>query len=153
MINIIIADPYLNKLDEQILDQTAQAVLRSQSQEPESDLSIVIDDDARLHELNKSFLGIDAPTDVLSFSSGEEDPDPETGRLYLGDIIISYPRAVEQSEAAGHAATAEIQLLVVHGVLHLLGYDHAEPDEKEAMWKAQKEIIDRLGVKILRLPE
>ncbi len=153
MINIIIEDPYLDKVDEQILDQTAQAVLRSQSQEPECDLSIVIDDDARLHELNKSFLGIDAPTDVLSFSSGEEDPDPETGRLYLGDIIISYPRAVEQSEAAGHAATAEIQLLVVHGVLHLLGYDHAEPDEKEAMWKAQKEIIDRLGVKILRLPE
>jgi len=153
MINIIIADPYLNKVDEQILDQTAQTVLRSHSQEPESDLSIVIDDDARLHELNKSFLGIDAPTDVLSFSSGEEDPDPETGRLYLGDIIISYPRAVEQSEAAGHAATAEIQLLIVHGVLHLLGYDHAEPDEKEAMWKAQKEIIDQLGVKILRLPE
>lgn len=153
MINLLISDPYLELVDGDKLEHAALATLHQQGETDEMDLSLVIEDDARLHQLNQEFLGIDAPTDVLSFPSGEEEVDPETGRFYLGDVIISYPRALEQSAAAGHAVMDELRLLVVHGVLHLLGHDHAEPEEKARMWSAQNEILRGLGVTILRLPE
>jgi len=89
------------------------------------------------------FLGIDAPTDVLSFSDG--DLDPETGAPYLGDILISVERAQAQARSAGHTLQEELTLLVVHGVLHLLGHDHAEPEQKARMWSLQAEILTDLG--------
>jgi len=153
MINVIIADPFIELVDEMKLEAAAMAVLEHQQAPLDSDLSIAVDDDARLHQLNKEFLDIDAPTDVLSFPAGEDEVDPETGQVYLGDIIISYPRALEQSSAAGHTVLDELQLLVVHGVLHLLGHDHAEEEEKAEMWSAQSEILAILNVKISRLPE
>ena len=153
MITVLISDPFLEQLSPDILEQTARAVLDSHELETEQDLTIAVDDDARLQELNKAYLEIDAPTDVLSFPSGGDEIDPENGHPYLGDIILSFPRALEQSQAAGHTVVDEIQLLVVHGVLHLLGYDHAEPDQKEEMWQVQAEILSALGVKINRLPE
>jgi probable rRNA maturation factor len=152
MINIMIHESYTESVQEQILEKAAMAALSHQQADPESDLSIVIEDDQQLKSLNREYRGIDAPTDVLSFAS-EEEADPETGHIYLGDIIISFPRAMEQSQAAGHSVTDELQLLTVHGVLHLLGHDHAEPEEKEVMWTAQKEILENLGAHILRLPE
>jgi probable rRNA maturation factor len=109
-------------------------------------LSIVIGDDAQLQELNRQFLGLDAPTDVLSFPADEVDPD--SGERYLGDVIISLPRAAAQAEAAGHSVQDELQLLVVHGVLHLLGFDHADPDEKERMWGIQAQVLHQLGLTI-----
>jgi probable rRNA maturation factor len=105
----------------------------------------------RLQELNRDYLGIDAPTDVLSFPASETDP--ETGARYLGDILISVPRAQSQAEAAGHALESEVQLLVVHGVLHLLGHDHAKPEEKRRMWKAQAEILESLGLGDIQIRE
>ncbi len=153
MIHIVVADPFVNLVEPPKLELAAVATLLHEVAEIVPDLSIVIEGDTRLHELNKEFLDIDAPTDVLSFPSGEEDPDPETGRVYLGDIIISYPRAEEQANAAGHPVLAELQLLVIHGTLHLLGHDHAEPEEKAIMWAAQAKLIGDLGVPIARLPE
>lgn len=153
MINILVADSYTDLVDANKLELAAVATLQYEVEHIVPDLSIVVEDDARLQALNREFLEIDAPTDVLSFPSGEEEPDPETGRVYLGDVIISYPRAEEQAKTAGHAVLAELQLLVVHGTLHLLGYDHAGPDEKEQMWAAQAKILDDLGVQISRLPE
>ncbi len=105
-------------------------------------LTVVISTDAQLQELNRQYLGVDSPTDVLSFPAGELDPESEA--MYLGDILISYPRALAQAEAAGHAVQAELQLLVVHGTLHLLGFDHAEEDDKALMWKTQEEILAQL---------
>jgi probable rRNA maturation factor len=110
----------------------------------EADLTIVLVDDARIQALNRDFLAHDAPTDVLSFPADE--PDPETGRRYLGDVVISTRRAEEQARERGHAIEAEMQLLVVHGILHLLGHDHAEVREKERMWAAQARALERLGV-------
>lgn len=153
MINTVIAEPYLSLVDISKLETAAQTVLKHHQMPVESDLSIVIEDDAYLHQLNLEFLKIDAPTDVLSFPAGEDEVDPETGQPYLGDVIISYPRAAEQASASGHTALDEIQLLVVHGVLHLLGHDHAEEEEKATMWAAQREILTVLDVKITRLPE
>lgn len=153
MINLLISDQYSDQIREEILENAALATLKQQDSSPGIDLSIVIEDDAHLHELNREFLGIDAPTDVLSFPTGEETIDPETGRVYLGDIIISFPRALDQAKAAGHNVIDELQLLVVHGVLHLLGHDHAVPEEKEDMWAAQRQILINLNVHLNRLPE
>ena len=111
-----------------------------------SDFTIVITDDAELHELNRRFLGIDAPTDVLSFPTDETDPD--TGLPYLGDILISYPRAAAQASAGKHSVQDELRLLVVHGTLHLLGYDHATPADKARMWELQGEALKRLGSRV-----
>ena len=153
MIHLHIADPFVDKVNPAHLEQAALSTLTQQGVPAEPDLTIVIDDDTQLHRLNLEFLGIDAPTDVLSFPSGEEQDDPETGRRYLGDIIISFPRAEAQALAGGHTVLAELQLLVVHGTLHLLGHDHAEPDEKELMWTAQREILTGLGAQISHLPD
>ncbi len=110
----------------------------------DADLSIVISDDEDVRILNQRFLGINAPTDVLSFPAG--DIDPETGRGYLGDVIISMPRALAQAVQRGHSTEAELQVLVVHGVLHLLGYDHATSAEKKRMWSIQGKILAALGL-------
>jgi probable rRNA maturation factor len=138
-------------LAEDLLQHAAHVALEHQSQSLDDELSIMLSDDSRLHELNLNYLGVNAPTDVLSFPASETDP--ETGARYLGDILISVPRAQAQAEAAGHSLEAEVQLLVVHGVLHLLGYDHAEPEEKARMWKAQAEILERLGIGHIQIRE
>jgi probable rRNA maturation factor len=117
----------------------------------DADMTIVLTDDAQLHELNREFLGVDAPTDVLSFPASESDP--ETGTPYLGDILISIPRAAQQAQAAGHTVEAEVQLLVVHGTLHLMGYDHAEAEEKAPMWSAQAEVLSRLGLSYIKIQD
>jgi probable rRNA maturation factor len=115
------------------------------------DMTIVLTDDAQLHELNREYLGVDAPTDVLSFPASEADP--ETGTPYLGDILISVPRAKQQAEAAGHSVEAEVQLLVVHGTLHLIGHDHALAGEKARMWKAQAEVMSGLGLSHIKIQD
>lgn len=115
------------------------------------DLSIVIENDEELRRLNKDFLGIDAPTDVLSFPADEFDPDNQS--KYIGDIIISYPQAERQARTAGHPTQNELQLLAVHGVLHLLGFNHADEDQKVEMWKVQADILTEINCKINILPE
>lgn len=128
---------------EALLTGAAKEALRAAGTDPQAGLTIVMADDDRLHALNRQFLGVDAPTDVLSFPGGDTDPDTET--VYLGDILISYERASAHALIGGHAVDAELQLLAVHGVLHLLGYDHAEPGEKTEMWALQARILEALG--------
>jgi len=147
MINLELNFPF----PEQLLERAAQAALTHESESLDCELSIVLTDDARLQELNRDYLGIDAPTDVLSFPASETDP--ETGERYIGDILISIPRAQSQAAAAGHAVESEVQLLVVHGVLHLLGHDHGEPEDKSRMWKSQAEILESLGLGNIQIRE
>ncbi len=132
-----------------LIERAARSALPAQF--ARADLTIVLTDDACLHELNRAYLGIDETTDVLSFPSNEEDP--QTGVRYLGDILISIPQAERQAREAGHPLESEIQLLVVHGVLHLLGYDHAEPGEKSKMWRAQADILKSLGLGKIQVRE
>ena len=134
-----------------LLEHAASLALEHEMQSLDSELTIVLTDDARLQELNRDYLGIDAPTDVLSFPASELDP--ETGAHYIGDILISMARAESQAIAAGHPLESEVQLLVVHGVLHLLGHDHAEAQEKARMWKAQADILERLGLGNIQIRE
>lgn len=128
------------------LQRVAQMTLDSVDPDNKADLSIVIGDDSLLHKLNKKYLNVNAPTDVLSFPSGEVDPDTQS--YYLGDIVISLPRADEQASTAGHALADELQLLVVHGTLHLLGYDHLKIADKKAMQAAQDKILSKLDIDV-----
>lgn len=146
--NVLILEPSLGDLSTQerlatLLTRAATAALQFGGADPSAEMTLAVSDDAQLHALNRQFLEIDAPTDVLSFPSGEIDPDTEA--LYLGDVIISYPRALAQAAAGGHAVEDELQLLAVHGALHLLGHDHAGEDEKAAMWALQTRALEALG--------
>lgn len=148
--NIELNETFVGVVDPAVLERAAQATLDHEKVLQPVEMSIRVSDDTELHKLNKEFLGMDGPTDVLSFPADEIDP--ETGILYLGDIAISLPRATEQASLAGHANEYELELLVVHGTLHLLGYDHAEPDEKQRMWAVQSNILAELGSPISDLP-
>lgn len=147
MINLQLSDTLLDSQEEppvsaSLLEQAAQVTLDLEGPDQHIDLTIVLTDDDYIQDLNRQYLDIDAPTDVLSFPL--DDVDPDTGNLYIGDVIISYPRAQAQAQVAGHSVEAELQLLTVHGVLHLLGHDHADDNEKESMWAAQEQVLTQL---------
>jgi probable rRNA maturation factor len=137
------------EFDLDLLERAALTTLTNQ--EAQGDITIVLTDDAQMQQLNRDFLGSDAPTDVLSFPALETDP--ETGRRYLGDILISVPRADDQAGAAGHALEEEVRLLIVHGTLHLLGHDHADAEDKTKMWAAQAEVLARIGLSHIHVRE
>ena len=145
MIYIQIADAYREHVAEEPLRRAAQACL-DDANAVDADLTLVISDDETVHTLNRTYRGVDAPTDVLAFGGMTPNfvvtPDDTS---YLGDVVISYPRAVEQAMGR-HTPVEELTLLVVHGVLHLLGYDHVTPQDKEAMWAKQAMILDQLGL-------
>jgi probable rRNA maturation factor len=134
-----------------LIERATHAALTHQYQSLDCDMTFVLTDDIQLQKLNRDYLGIDVPTDVLSFPASESDP--ETGARYIGDILISMPYAARSAASAGHGLESEVQLLVVHGVLHLLGHDHAEADDKAHMWKAQTEILESLGLGDIKIRE
>lgn len=114
-----------------------------------AEVSVTLTDNAYIHELNKQYRGIDRPTDVLSFALNEsEEPETLDGPEVnvLGDLIISVERAEAQAEDYGHSLRREIAFLTVHGMLHLLGYDHMEDEEREEMEAEQRFVMDKLGI-------
>jgi probable rRNA maturation factor len=149
MINLQVKRTVRLPVDKSILLRAAQLTLNVEISSSKSDISLVIGDDALLKELNQKYLGINATTDVLSFPSSEVDPD--TRSLYLGDVVISLPRAQDQAAEGGHPLEDELQLLVIHGTLHLLGYDHMEHTDKEKMQLVQDRIMNQLGVKLVNI--
>jgi probable rRNA maturation factor len=142
-IEIQIGPAFLDLLSAERLRAVAEVALHYEGQPGE--LAVVITDDAGIQALNRDFLGEDFPTDVLSFSAQSDGGPfvaaPEAGG-YLGDVIVSYPRAVEQAREHDHAVEQELSLLIVHGILHLLGYDHADEEEKAVMWARQESILN-----------
>lgn len=133
-------------LPPRLVRATARAALKHEAAPAPSALTIVVTNDAELQRLNRDYRGHDYATDVLSFPS--EQVDPDTGARYLGDIALSLPRAKVQAKAGKHPLKAEAQLLIVHGILHLLGYDHARPKDQMRMWAAQAEILRKLKAPI-----
>jgi probable rRNA maturation factor len=133
-------------VEKSILVQAARITLKSTGTADNADVSIVIGNDALLHRLNLKYRHTDSPTDVLSFLAGEVDPD--TSSLYLGDVVISLPRAQEQASAEGHPLLEDLQLLVVHGTLHLLGFDHEEIKDKKKMQVTQDAVLKQLGLSL-----
>jgi probable rRNA maturation factor len=122
------------------LDQIARKTLRSEL--ASASLTVYITSDAEIRKLNRQFHGTNAPTDVLSFPM-HEHRDETASRPYLGDVVISYDRARVQARAAHWRIADELDLLAVHGILHLLGYDDLTPRKRAAMWKRQSEILGR----------
>ena len=114
----------------------------------QAELSITLTDDEHIHALNKQYRGVDRATDVLSFAFRESDEPEVIGADFdiLGDVIISLERATAQAEEFGHSFKREVIFLEVHGLLHLLGYDHIEEDERLEMEAEQKFIMDKLGI-------
>ncbi len=133
-------------------------------------LSLTIADDETVRSLNRHYRGLDEATDVLAFAfdhPGEyegdgpapvvEDvpfvsaPEAPTSRGFAGEVVVSYPQCQRQAQAAGHSAQDELALLITHGVLHLLGYDHAEPQEEQSMQAVEQRILTQLGIQDPRL--
>lgn len=124
------------------LTAAAAAALTQQAIAAPAALTILLTGDEALRQLNKDYRGFDETTDVLSFADGTAWPD---GLIYLGDIAISVPQATRQTPAGPSGLVGELRLLTVHGVLHLLGHDHGEPEEKALMWAAQESIVASLN--------
>ncbi|MBI2860464.1 MAG: rRNA maturation RNase YbeY [Chloroflexi bacterium] len=136
---------------EEWLRRLVEQVLMALGTEPGAGLSLALSGDERVRQLNREFRGLDEPTDVLSFgprSEGGGEPFPfilpPEGPPYLGDIIISCPQAVRQASAQGHPVETEIAVLLVHGVLHLLGYEHGDPESERAMKEKEAEVLGRV---------
>ncbi len=127
----------------------------------ESEVNLTLTDNDGIHEINKMYRQIDRPTDVLSFpmlsyeapgdfSKLEDDYDdnfnPDTGEIMLGDIVISVDKVLEQAESYGHTSRREYAFLIVHSMLHLFGYDHMTPEEAVQMEAKQRQILEEMNI-------
>jgi probable rRNA maturation factor len=129
------------------LKATLQAGARLLKLPTESVAVLTLTGDEHLREYNRRYRGLDEPTDVLAFAAQEKPSDqrfqaPPGTEHWLGDIVISLPRARRQAKEAGHPINDEVRLLAVHGLLHLLGYDHAEPAEEAKMTVLTSRILE-----------
>lgn len=137
------AESYAIDLDS--VSQAVRSALHSAQLAPPAALTVLLTSADAVHQLNRDYAQIDSTTDVLSFPSEGDPYDTEPGEPpYLGDIVVAMEVAEEQAHAAGHSLLAEIQTLVIHGTLHLLGYDHDTPDAQAEMWAYQSAALDAL---------
>lgn len=144
--SIEILDESGSGVDVRRLSELSRFVLEQMRVHPLAELCIKAVDEDTITELNAQWMGKDGPTDVLAFPMDELRPglvneEPEEG--VLGDLVVCPTIAARQGQTAGHGAVAEIDLLTVHGILHLLGYDHAEPDEHREMFGLQADLLVR----------
>ena len=109
--------------------------------------NVIIVDNEEIHKINREYRGIDRPTDVISFALEDDDTFIKTEQRILGDIYISIDRAIEQANEYGHALLRELCFLTIHGILHLLGYDHMEKEDEEVMFGLQERILSEYGIK------
>ena len=145
---------------EALAKKVAQSVLELENYPYDSQVNLVLTDNSGIHEVNRQFRGIDAPTDVLSFpmipfetpadyqilDQDESFFDLDTEELLLGDIMISAERVISQAEDYGHSIKREFCFLVAHSMLHLLGYDHMVPEEAAIMEQKQEAALEKLGI-------
>jgi probable rRNA maturation factor len=130
------------------LQAAAITVLSRNEVQDGSSLTVAITNNEEVARLNQDYRGIDAPTDVLSFPMDGMPGDTP----YLGDLVIAYPYASDQAQRLGHALDDSLGLLVVHGTLHLLGYDHDTPERRAQMWAAQEGALVELGIPVEIVP-
>ena len=131
-------------VDVKELSRLARFVIDRMRVHPQAELCIKLVDEDTIAELNKQWMDKEGPTDVLAFPMDELRPgmvneEPEEG--VLGDLVLCHAGAARQAETAGHATADEVDLLTVHGILHLLGYDHAEPEEHREMFGLQARLL------------
>lgn len=109
----------------------------------DAELAVTLCDDEHIRELNEQWRGKDSATDVLSFPGGEMPPGAPRA---LGDVVISVPTAARQAEELGHSVGVELRVLLVHGLLHVLGHDHDDVDDREAMQSEEARLLEQLGL-------
>lgn len=144
----------------ELAERVVEAALNYENFPFESEVNLTLTDNDGIHEINKQYRSIDRPTDVLSFplityeaagdfSKIEQDDtnfNPDTGEAMLGDIVISITKVKEQASEYGHSLEREFAFLIVHSMLHLLGYDHMTEEEAPVMEQKQTEILDKLNI-------
>ena len=156
--NITVVNEVMQGEVDEIVAKAVSATLESEKVEQKCDICVIITDDENIHELNLEHRDVDRPTDVLSFPMMELSPGQkievnpleldESGAVMLGDIVISLDRAKAQAEEYGHSVEREISFLTVHGMLHLLGYDHELGEEEEKLhFSRQEEILEEMGIR------
>ena len=133
-------------IDEAQLIAAVQTVLTQQNAEVESTLTVVITDNDSVADLNRQYRDVDSPTDVLSFPADEPPVEIPDEPPYLGDLIIAYAYAADQAKAHHHPLNDSLALLVIHGTLHLLGYDHDTPENRAEMWAEQEAAVRAMGI-------
>ena len=145
-IDVQIADEFSRHISVEELARVVRTVLAQSNQPQNTAVTLVVVDDQRIRQLNRAFRGVDRATDVLAFGIGDDSRfvTPEELPPHLGDIVVSYPTAIAQSAEMGHSLEAELALLVVHGCLHLLGYDDSTEEERRRMWARQEELLQIL---------
>jgi probable rRNA maturation factor len=148
-VNIQLQVENAGDLSEERLQTAVNWLLRTHDVEAGTGMSIVLSSDDDVRSLNQQFRGIDAPTDVLSFPDDASSDPEESQEPYLGDLILALPYIQRQAEAEQHSLSDELVLAVIHGTLHLLGYDHDTADNQTAMWRIQAKALQVMGVDIV----
>ena len=147
---------FQERIDKRWLRRLVKESLRAHSLEAQVELSLLVTDDATVRELNKTYRGKDKATDVLSFALEADRRGgaaagfvmPPGEMVHLGEVIVSYPKAVEQAAERLHPVEDELALLVVHGVLHLLGYDHDKPGREREMRLLEHRVLSAVQGRI-----
>lgn len=148
-IGIVVDQDFREVVDEKRVKEIALQVLKAEGVAPPYEVSLVFTDSETVQRLNRDYRGLDEPTDVLAFSmlapqeAGSSFILPPDGLTHLGEVIISCPRAAEQAKQQGHSLERELALLIIHGMLHLLGYDHEEPDQERKMKETETNLLDK----------
>ncbi len=141
-----VEDPFVAEVNPKLVERALRSTLQRFSTTRATTLTVVITDNETIQQLNHEYRGINSPTDVLSFANTPDPDFPEMDQGHLGDVIIAYPVAQGQALTGGHRPMDEILLLAIHGTLHLLGFDHDSPLQKQEMWAIQAEIMTELGL-------
>lgn len=151
-ISIIIDGDFKGRLSPAWLRKTARAVLNAEKAGSKAEMGLVITGQRRIRALNKQYLAEDRPTDVLSFPMAGTSAafvTPPDGARQLGEVIISYPQALKQAVERGHSVEKEVALLIIHGILHLLSYDHDIPSRKRKMRARETAILKLIEGSVL----
>jgi probable rRNA maturation factor len=155
-INVLIEEGIEVEPDAEWMQKVIEKILRYVNIPPNSEISLLVTGQDRIRELNREYRDKDRPTDVLSFSMAEQKEEgeptafigPPDGLLHLGEVIISYPQAEIQAHERGHSIKKEMAILIAHGMLHILGYDHEKPAMGPAMVAKEREILADLEKEI-----
>ncbi len=143
MVEVIIKKKYLKFLNGNHIKEISGIVFKHMNISPIPNLTILFTENKEIQSLNKKYRLVDEPTDVLSFSN--DFTDPGTGEQYLGDIVISIPYAQAQAKKRGHSLIQELELLTIHGILHILGFDHDSAESQDEMWNHQRKLLQSIN--------
>jgi probable rRNA maturation factor len=148
-IGIHVDHEFRASVDRRQAERTIRQILRDEGVTSPYEVSLVVTDSETVQRLNRDYRGIDEPTDVLAFhmlpqkGSDSSFTLPPDGVIRLGEVVVSYPQAAAQAKEQRHSPEEELALLVIHGILHLMGYDHEGPEEEHKMRKREKELLER----------